>query len=541
MSITFVNNKIRIEGTETGDSLRTYASSSPHCEVNGRNILFNVSLELTNNYNLTDHNSSYIFMIDARLEGKAGGVINFTDVIIRYDGNLKLHSFMQPHTQNFTRVTWILGVLNSRSDFFSNGSYTFNYNDVNLVSYGQYDYLHFQTDQTINNLKVNNAQGRLVFEVGANGPTETQTINNLKLEGVTRFVGGQTSRGSIRTNDMQWTATRWLHRPRSAYFNHVNPIKPPNWEGYVIDGNGFYVKEFYTHDVKIVKENNVPVEGSQIILGHRADPQTSIADSDIRYALTTDVDGRIPRQEVNTYHDEVTYSDFDLRVVSYTQQIGGGIRALQNGQIDETIVTQTDPSLTETDKAVVDAYTVISNANELYDAIKAYQVDNYTGEINSLVTRDGGSIDLGIHDIRVDENQLGGLIVETLPSGSLNFKINAPNYNGDLKTTGVIDGTSQNWVGRREDQNGIIEREKVLTFTGLIEGSEVRVFSDDLFQEIGGIEESGTSLGVVVQSDSVTCVIHHIGYEYIRLEGVDTSSDTIIPIQQRIDRGYRNE
>ena len=230
MSITFVNNKIRIEGTETGDSLRTYASSSPHCEVNGRNILFNVSLELTNNYNLTDHNSSYIFMIDARLEGKAGGVINFTDVIIRYDGNLKLHSFMQPHTQNFTRVTWILGVLNSRSDFFSNGSYTFNYNDVNLVSYGQYDYLHFQTDQTINNLKVNNAQGRLVFEVGANGPTETQTINNLKLEGVTRFVGGQTSRGSIRTNDMQWTATIWLHRPRAAYFYHVNPIKPAGWQ-----------------------------------------------------------------------------------------------------------------------------------------------------------------------------------------------------------------------------------------------------------------------------------------------------------------------
>lgn len=544
MSISFdnVNNKIKIEGTETGDSLRAFATNSPHCEVNGRNILFNVSLELSNSYDFTDFNSSYIFMIDARLEGKQGGVITFTDVIIRYDGNLKLHSFMQPHTQNFTRVTWILGVFDSRSDFFSNGSYTFNYNDVNLVSYGAIDFLHFQTAQTINNLKVTNAQGSLVFEVGANGQTETQTINNLKLEGVSRFVGGNTSRGILRTNDMQWTELIWEHKPRVAYFHHVNPIKPSNWGGYLIDGNGTYVYEFYTHDVKIVKENNVPVQGSQIILKHKATAQTSFIDSDLQYSLTTDVGGKIPQQEVKTYHDGVTYADFDLRVVSYTQQIGGGVRDLQNKQIDETIVTQTDASLTETDKSIVDAYTVISNGNELYDAIKAYQVDNYTGEVGSLVTRDGTSIDLGIHDILVEESQSAGLIVVPSPTNDgLEFRIKGPNYIGDLKTTGLISGSSLNWVGRRQDQNGIIEREKVLTFTGLKEGSEVRVYSNDLSREIGGIENSGTSFGTVVSDASVTYVIHHIEYEYIRFENVDISIDTTIPIQQNIDRGYLNE
>ena len=111
MSISLVNNKIRIEGTETGDSLRTYADSSPHATVNGRSILFNVSLELRNNYNFTDVNSSYIFMGDAKLEGKAGGEINLTDVLIRYEGNMKLHTFMFPHTQNFTRVTYIQGAV----------------------------------------------------------------------------------------------------------------------------------------------------------------------------------------------------------------------------------------------------------------------------------------------------------------------------------------------------------------------------------------------------------------------------------------------
>ena len=542
MSINFVNNKIRIEGTETGDSLRTYAASSPHCTVNGRNIVFNVSLELKNNYNFTDQNSSYIFMSDAKFEGKAGGEINLTDVVVRYDGLMKLHTFMFPHTQNFTRVTWILGVQGGRSDFFNNGDFTFNYNDVSLVSYGASDFLHFQTTQTINNLSVINAAGNMIFEPCAGNLGESMTINNLKLVGVTQIYGGYNSEGGCITNDMQWEATIWRHDPRNAFFQHVNPIKPSNWLRYEVNGRTQNVSEYYTHDVKIVKENNVPVEGSQIILRHKANAQTSFINSDLRYSLTTDSNGRIPQQNVITWNDNISYADFDLRVVSYTQQIGGGVRDLQNKQIDETIVTQTDPSLTETDKSVVDAYAVISNGNELYDAIKAYQVDNYTGEVGPLVTRDGASIDLGIHDIRVEENQSAGLIVApSADNDGLEFSIKGSNYTGDLKTTGLISGSSLNWIGRREDQNGIIERQKVITFTGLVEGSEVRVFSDDLSQELGGIEDSGNSLGVVIEDNSVTVVIHHIAYEYIRLENVNTSADTTIPIKQRIDRGYRNE
>ena len=541
MSISLVNNKIRIAGTETGDSLRAFAASSPHATVNGRSIVFNVSLELRNNYNFTDTNSSYIFMGDAKLEGKAGGEINFTDVLIRYEGNMKLHTFMFAHTQNFTRVTYIQGVLDGRSDFFNNGDFTFNYNDVNLVSYGRADFLHFQTTQTINDLTVVNAAGGLNFEPCAANLGESMTINNLKLVNVTKFTGGIVSQGACITNDMQWDKTVWRHSTRNAIFQHINPIKPPNWSRYAINGSPENVTEYYTHDVKIVKENNVPVEGSQILLGHRANAQDSFADTDIRYSLTTDSSGRIPQQNVLTWNDNITYADFDLRVVSYTQQIGGGLRALQNGQIDETIVTQTDASLTEMDKSIVDAYAEISNSKELYDAIKAYQVDNYTGEVGSLVTRDGGSIDLGVHDIRVRENLSVGLVVETLASGNLNFIIKGSNYTGDLKTTGLIGGSSLNWVGRREDKNGIIERQKILTFTGLIEGSEVRVYSNDLSQELGGIEYSGTSLTVAIEDNSVTYVIHHIEYEYIRLENVDTSADTTITIKQRFDRVYSNE
>jgi len=551
MSISYYDNKIRIHGNETGDSLRAFAASSPHATVNGRNTVFTkrVRLERAGNnfdgweeYSFTDNNSTYAFLGDTRFELRELGEITLTDVVIRYDQNPKGHSFMQPHTQNFTRVTWIQGVTSGRSDFFTNGDFVFNHNDVNLVSYGENDYLHFQTTQTINDLTIVNAAGGLSFEPCAGNLGESMTINNLKLVNVNKFVGGLNSQGGCITNDMQWDATVWSHYPRSATFQHINPIKPPNWVGYTMNGTPENVTEYYTHDVKIVKENNVPVEGSQILLGHRANAQVSFDNADIRYSLTTDSSGKIPQQNVLTWNNDIAYADFDLRVVSYTQQIGGGVRALQDGQINETIVTQTDASLTETDKSIVDAYAEISNSKELYDVIKAYQVDNYTGESTSLVTRDGESIDLGDHDIRVEEYRWQALTVLTLATGHLRFIIKAPNYIGDLRTNaGWIDGDSTNWIGRREDRNGVIERATIVTFTGLIAGSEVRIFSDDLSQELGGIENSGTSLQVAIQDDSVTIVIHHIEYEYIRLESVNTSFDTTIPVKQRIDRGYRNE
>ena len=60
--------------------------------------------------------------------------------------------------------------------------------------------------------------------------------------------------------------------------------------------------------------------------------------------------------------------------------------------------------------------------------------------------------------------------------------------------------------------------------------------------EIAGIENSTTQFtDATIAVNSVDIVIHHIEYEYIRLEAVDVTADVALPIQQRFDRGYSNE
>jgi len=50
-----------------------------------------------------------------------------------------------------------------------------------------------------------------------------------------------------------------------------------------------------------------------------------------------------------------------------------------------------DPNVTE-EKGIVDNYTVINDAMQLYDRAKSYLYDNYAGELETLVQREGGEL-----------------------------------------------------------------------------------------------------------------------------------------------------
>lgn len=87
-----------------------------------------------------------------------------------------------------------------------------------------------------------------------------------------------------------------------------------------------------------------------------------------------------------------------------------------------------------------------------------------------------------------------------------------------------------------------------VTFTGMKDNSEVRVYDADTGAEIAGIEDAtGGSPGnrSFAWSDNsgnmVDYVIHSLNYETIRVEGYTVPAvATSIPIQQRIDRNYEN-
>lgn len=83
-----------------------------------------------------------------------------------------------------------------------------------------------------------------------------------------------------------------------------------------------------------------------------------------------------------------------------------------------------------------------------------------------------------------------------------------------------------------------------LTLDGLIANSEVRIYTAGTTTELDGIENSGTSFVYTytyVASTFVDIVIHHVDYQYYRLEDVLLgSSDATLPINQIFDRNYSN-
>ena len=113
------------------------------------------------------------------------------------------------------------------------------------------------------------------------------------------------------------------------------------------------------------------------------------------------------------------------------------------------------------------------------------------------------------------------------------------NDTGDAVVINVFGGvapTFKNGAGATTTINVLT----TLTLTGLQTNSEVRVFNAGTTTEIAGIENSGTSFSADIPAPSVDIVIHSLGYVYQKIEGADTSSNLTLPIQQRVDRNYRN-
>lgn len=118
--------------------------------------------------------------------------------------------------------------------------------------------------------------------------------------------------------------------------------------------------------------------------------------------------------------------------------------------------------------------------------------------------------------------------------------VDGATYTGDITTTGTITLSNGGLiVGTATDSVGTTTV-SALTLTGLQSNSEVRVFNAGTTTELAGVENSGTTFTANISASSVDIVVHSLGYEYQKIEGADTSSNLTLPIQQRVDRNYRN-
>lgn len=391
-TISYNSNEIIISGTETGNSLRIWlASRSFLATVTNRDITFNRDLKINSNATFTDENSVYHFPLSYRYEPLSNCTVTLIDITIHYSGNAKNHSFNSAYTANFTRVSYLQGVTSGRSDFFNNGNYTFNMSNVSFVSYGSSDYLHFQTPDTLYNITIVNKQGGLNFEPGAVNFGETEVIYDLSLENVSQIVGGAYSQGDFKVYNLNWDASSWNFSQRSVDFHLVNPIKPSNWTAYT--GSFSRVKEYYTHDVKLVNSNGDAVDNTNVLLINNYD-HNNIPSYSSEYNLISNVSGQIEQQEILKINNSLSSSlrnrnDFTLIVADYLKVYQTQIRTFNNATSDILLVND-DENVTNLSLSSVSAYSGIGidhsskeitlsasfSLCDLYDYIKYDKVIN---------------------------------------------------------------------------------------------------------------------------------------------------------------------
>ena len=135
------------------------------------------------------------------------------------------------------------------------------------------------------------------------------------------------------------------------------------------------------------------------------------------------------RSDSNTNLD-----DFTFHFCSYNHLLTNTSQSLKGkGELTFDWIVVDDASITETDKTVVDGYTAIGNPSMFYDRAKSYLTDNFTGEGNTIVTRDGNTIDAGSYNVVLDNN-----VNDAFTFDGTTITIKADVYTGNISSTGTI-------------------------------------------------------------------------------------------------------
>jgi hypothetical protein len=225
-----------------------------------------------------------------------------------------------------------------------------------------------------------------------------------------------------------------------------------------------------------------------------------------------------------------------FKAIEYTKSIGQ-LTPNHEGIRDKNVefVLLPDFSISEMTKSTVDAYTELETSKKFYDKAKAYLYDNFQGESETLVNRSGNQIDAGSYDVTIDDTAITAFDL----TGNL-ITIKASIYRGDIITTGNITRlNSASFIGTFTDAAGTTTITE-LTLTGLKANTEIRIYEAGTTTEIDGVENSGTTFATTTSASSVDIVVHALGYEYQRLNAVDTSQNLTLPISQQSDRNYSN-
>ena len=220
-----------------------------------------------------------------------------------------------------------------------------------------------------------------------------------------------------------------------------------------------------------------------------------------------------------------------------TLEVGGTDVSFPSGQ--DTYFSNWVTYSTPTDEAdivrlfkrgAIPTYTINSdteaNMQLQLDALANTAIPNTPLAIRVLGATDTENLNLTADNITVTDTT--SIDLEWRGVGTLNWK----NINGSNIKASKTFSESGNPIN--------IINPAVLTLVGLEPDTEVRVYQAGTADEQAGVENSATTFSATIEVPSVDIVLMSIDYIYQKLENIDTSTDTTLPVQQFFDRNYKN-
>jgi hypothetical protein len=199
-----------------------------------------------------------------------------------------------------------------------------------------------------------------------------------------------------------------------------------------------------------------------------------------------------------------------------------------------------DASITESTKAIVDAYTEIETPERLYDRAKSYLTSNFVGQ-SLYVNRSGNQIDAGSYNVTIDATASTAFDL----TGNL-ITIKASTFTGDMVTTGIITlANGAIFDGVRTDTNGTVYPDQPISITNISAGSRMRIYNVTTGVETVNTVVSGTSYTSSYQEgtgyndgDTVRVYLTKLGKQEWLGDVIDTSNGFSVLAAQVDDDVY---
>ncbi len=240
----------------------------------------------------------------------------------------------------------------------------------------------------------------------ADNNTNTFSLNETKVEGCTyAFQVGEAANLAPILKDVEINSCVFHLVPNKGDSNviFVNPDFT-TLRTAIADANDITTIAF-RYSAKVLDAANIPIQNarcyyidgnSDIVLNN------TLTDSAGNITGLFNYDGEACLQN-STYEENIKTDrqNHTKAFASYLHNLKSESLIISK-DISESIILSTDMIITEPSKAITDAYTEIETPAKFYDRAKAFLVDNFTGETESIITRNDDTIDAKGYNVVID-------------------------------------------------------------------------------------------------------------------------------------------